>query len=81
MSKKTIDAVAMPVKKANAQHLVCFVAFLTTSFLSIMSMLIACVLPAIVTEITAVVCWSSMACEACSLCMGVVAYLIKKHAL
>ena len=81
MSKKTIDMVAMTPQKANAQQLVCFVSFLTTSFLSIMSMLIACVLPTIVTEVTATICWSSMACEACSLVLGVIAYWIRRNSL
>jgi hypothetical protein len=81
MSKKTIDMVAMTPQKANAQNLVCFATFVATSFLSVMAMLIACVLPAIVTEVTAKICWTSMACEAGSLFLGVIAYWIKKNSL
>lgn len=82
MSKeKFIDAVAMPVGKANAQQFCCFITFLTTSLLAIAAMLIACVLPTMVENVTEVTTWVSMGLEAVSIALGCVAAWIKNHAL
>lgn len=81
MSKKTIDAVAMPVEKANAQQYTCFITFVTTGFLSIALMLVACVLPAMITTVTEITCWISMGLEAISIGLGCVAFWIKRNAL
>ena len=82
MSKeKIIDAVAMPVGKANAQHFCCFITFLATGLLAIAAMLIACVLPAMMDTVTETTCWISMGLEALSIALGCVAAWIKNHAL
>ena len=80
MAKKSIDMVAIAPEKANAQNLTCFITFIAMAVTSILLMLIACVMPAmvVVTEIT---CWVSMALEAASIGLGYIAYLIKKYAL
>lgn len=81
MSKKTIDAVAMPVSKANAQQSTCFITFIATGLLAVGMMLVACVLPAMVETVTETTCWISMGLEAVSLCLGWIAAWIKNHAL
>lgn len=81
MSKKTLDMVAMTTSKANAQHFTCFATFIATTLLAVAMMLVACVLPAMVTEVTETICWISMALEAISIGLGAVAIWIKKHAL
>ena len=81
MAKKTIDMVAITLDKANAQNCTCFITFLATGFLAIAMMLVACVLPAMVTTVTEIICWISMGLEAASIGLGVVAILIKNHAL
>lgn len=81
MAKKTIDMIAITPDKANAQNCTCFITFLATGFLAIAMMLVACVLPAMVTAVTEIICWVSMGLEAASIGLGVVAIWIKKHAL
>ena len=81
MTKKTIDMIAITPAKANAQNFTCFITFLTTSLLAIAMMLVACVLPAMVTTVTETICWISMGLEAASIGLGVVAIWIKKNAL
>lgn len=81
MNKRTIDAVALPVGKANAQHYTCFITFLATGLLAIATMLIACVLPAMVETVTETICWISMGLEAVSIGLGYIAAWIKNHAL
>ena len=81
MSKKMIDMVAITTKKANAQNFTCFITCLVTGFLTITMMLAACVLPALVTEVTEVICWISMGLEAASLVFGIVTCWIKRNAL
>ena len=81
MSKKTIDMIAITVAKANAQNFTCFITFLATGFLAIAMILVACVLPAMVTTVTETICWVSMALEAASIGLGVVAIWIKRNAL
>lgn len=80
MSKKTIDMVAITPQKANAQNLTCFVAFIASAVIAVILMLVACVLPALVTP-TAVICWISMALEAASIGLAYIAYWIKIKAL
>lgn len=80
MSKKTIDAVAMPVAKANAQNLTCVIAFIVSASLSIVLMLVACVMPAMI-SVTEVICWIAMALEAASIGFGCIAYWVKRNAL
>lgn len=80
MGKKNIDMIALEVTKANAQNLTCFITFITTTALAIFLMLIACVIPAMVT-VTEIICWFSMALEAASIGLGFVAYWIHRHAL
>jgi hypothetical protein len=81
MSKRVIDAVAMPVRKANAQQATCFITFLVTGLLAVATMLIACVLPAMMETVTETICWISMGLEALSIALGYVAAWIKTHAL
>lgn len=81
MAKKALEMVAMTIHKANAQHLTCFVAFITAIALSILLMLVACVMPAIIADVTEMTCWSSMVLEATSISLGWVAYWIKRNAL
>ena len=81
MAKKTIDMIAITTTKANAQNFTCFVTFLSTGFIAIVMMLVACVLPAMVTTVTETICWISMALEAISIGLGVVTIWIKKNAL
>lgn len=80
MAKKDIDMVAITPKKANAQNMTCFIAFIATTAMAIFLMLTACVLPAI-TNVTAVICWSSMFLEAMSIGIGYLAFWIKRNAL
>ena len=80
-NKKTIDAVALPVSKANAQHFCCFITFLATGLLAIAAMLVACVLPAMMETVTETTCWISMGLEAVSIALGYVAAWIKRNAL
>ena len=81
MTKKALEMVAMTIKKANAQHLTCFVAFITSIALAIIFMLVACIAPAMMTNVTEVTCWISMALEAVSIGLGCIAYWIKRNAL
>lgn len=81
MAKKTIDMIAIPPAKANAQNFTCFITFLATGFLAIAMMLVACVLPAMVVTVTETICWISMGLEAASIGLGVVAVWIKRNAL
>lgn len=81
MAKKTIDMIAIPPAKANAQNFTCFITFLATGFLAIAMMLVACVLPAMVVTVTETTCWISMGLEAASIGLGVVAVWIKRNAL
>lgn len=81
MSKRVIDMVAITTKKANAQQFCCFITFVTTSLLAIAAMLIGCVLPTMVENITEIHCWVSMGLEAISIALGCVAAWIKNHAL
>lgn len=81
LRKGMIDMVAMTPKRANAQTLTCFITFIATAFLSIALMLIACVIPAMIAEVTETICWISMGLEAASIVFGCVAYWIKRNAL
>ena len=81
MAKKTIDMIAIPPAKANAQNFTCFITFLATGFLAIAMMLVACVLPAMVVTVTETTCWISMGLEAASIGLGIVAVWIKRNAL
>ena len=80
-NKKAIEYEAMTIKKANAQHLTCFIAFIASAALSIVLMLVACVMPAMITNVTEVTCWCSMVLEATSICLGWVSYWIYKNTL
>lgn len=80
MAKKDIDMVAIQPKKANAQALTCFVAFVATTLFAVLMMATACILP-IVFETSAVMCWLCMALEAASAGLGFVAYWVKCNAL
>ena len=80
MGKKTIDMVAITPEKANAQNMTCFVTFITIAALSVLFMLVACVLPAMV-RVTEVTCWISMALEAASSGLGYIAFWIHRNAL
>ena len=79
--KEYIDLIAITPKKANAQNFTCFITFLVTSLLTIVTMIVACVLPAVASEVTETICWISMALEAISLVLGIVSYWIKRNAL
>ena len=79
-ARTEINMVAMPPKKANAQSLTCFVAFIATVLLSVTMMTAACVLP-VLFDVTAIICWISMALEAASAGLGLVAYWIKRNAM
>lgn len=81
MAKKTIDMVALPPSKANAQHFTCFITFIATGLLAVAMLLVACVLPAMVSNVTEIVCWISMGLEAVSIGLGFVAMWIKRNAL
>ena len=80
MGKKNIDMVAIETKKANAQNLTCFITFIVTTAVSVLLMLTACVLPAMV-RVTEVICWISMALEAASIGIGCLAYWIHNNTL
>lgn len=80
-NKKTIMYEAITAKKANAQSLTCFIAFITATALAIVLMLVACIVPAMIANVTEVTCWASMVLEATSIALGYVAYWIKKNAL
>jgi hypothetical protein len=80
MSKKTIDMVAIQTKKANAQNLTCFIAFVATAALAAILMVVACIIPTVVTT-TEITCWICMALEALAICLGFVSYWIKTNAL
>lgn len=80
-NKKAIAYEAITAKKANAQSLTCFITFIATTALAITFMLVACVAPAMITNVTEVTCWISMALEAISAGLGYVAYWIKRNAL
>lgn len=80
MSKKNIDMVAIEVTKANAQNMTCFVTFVAAAFMSVILMLVACVIPAMV-NVTEIICWISMILEAISIALGYVAFWIHRHAL
>lgn len=81
LKTKPIDMVAITPKRANAQTLTCFITFLATALLSIALILVACVLPAMIAEITETICWISMGLEAASIVFGCVSYWIKRNAL
>lgn len=81
MSKKTIDMVAITPAKANAQNFTCFVTCAAAGILAIAMILVACVLPAMVENITETICWISMGLEAGALALGCIAVWIKKNAL
>lgn len=78
--EKEIELVAVRPKKANAQALTCFIACIATVVLAVVMMIAACVLP-VLFNVTAVICWISMALEAASAGLGFVAYWIKRNAL
>jgi hypothetical protein len=80
MGKKNIDMVAIQTKKANAQNLTCFIAFVAAAALAVILMVAACVMPAVVTT-TEITCWVSMAMEAAAIALGFVSYWIKTNAL
>jgi hypothetical protein len=44
-------------------------------------MLVACVLPAMITTVTEITCWISMGLEAMSIGLGCVAFWIRRNAL
>ena len=79
--KKEIDMVAITPSKANAQHLTCLISFIASIVFAVGLMLLACVLPAMVTEVTEITCWISMALEAASIGLCYVAFWIKTRAL
>lgn len=81
MNKKTIDMVTIETKKANSQSLTCFITFITAATLCVALILVACVLPAVVNEVTETICWISMALEATSVGFGFIAYWIKRNTL
>lgn len=81
MAKKTIDMVALPPSKANAQHFTCFITFIATGLLAISMMLVACVLPAMMETVTETTCWISMGLEAASIGVGYASLWIKRNAL
>ena len=81
LKTKYIDMVAITPKRANAQTLTCFITFLATAFVSIVTMLIACVLPTMIETTTETICWISMGLEATSICVGYLALWIKRNAL
>lgn len=78
--KKSIDMVAIPVKKANAQSLTCFVAFVTSATLAVAAMMLACLLPLVV-EVTKMTCWICMLIMGAAIGLGYVAFWIKAKAL
>lgn len=78
--KKEIDLVAVQPRKANAQRLTCYAAFLATAMIAFIMMLVACLLP-ISISVTEDVCYASMTLEAASVGLGFVAYWIKRNAL
>lgn len=80
MAKKTIDMVAITPAKANAQNMTCFITFISVATLSVLTMLVACILPAMV-RVTEITCWVSMTLEAVAAGLGWVAYWIKRNAL
>lgn len=80
MCKESINMVAIETKKANAQNLTCFVAFIAATTLAVILMIVACSLP-VVTTVTQTTCWVSMAFEAAAICLGFISYWIKKHTL
>lgn len=80
MSKKTIDMVAIQTKKANAQNLTCFIAFVVTAALAAIIMVVACIIPVIVTT-TEITCWVCMVMEAVAIFLGIVSYWIKANTL
>ena len=71
--------VAIETKKANAQNLTCFVTFIVAAVIAAILMIVACVLPAVV-SVTAIICWISMALEAVAIAIGIIAYWIKRNA-
>lgn len=77
---KEIDLVAVQPKKANAQSLTCFISCIATAVLAVTMMIAACALP-VLCNVTAVICWISMALEAASAGLGFVAYWINRNAL
>jgi hypothetical protein len=80
MNKKTIDMVAIPNRKANAQQLTCFASFIASATSAVLVMIVACLLPVMCAPVAAV-CWTSMLLEAISICLGFIAYWIKTKAL
>ena len=80
MENKNINMVAIGTKKANAQNLTCFIAFITSVILAIIIMAAACIMPAVVTT-TEITCWISMTMEAVAIFLGFISYWIKANAL
>lgn len=80
MGKKNVDMVAIETQKANAQNLICFITLIVVASLAVICMLVACILPAVVTT-TETTCWISMALEAIAIGLGFVSYWIKTNAL
>lgn len=79
-TKKEVNMVAVQTKRANAQTLTCFIAFIATAVLAVAMVIAACALP-VLFNVTAVICWISMALEAASVGLGFVAYWVKRNAL
>ena len=77
---KVIDLVTLEAKKANAQSLTCFVSCIATAVIATIMMIAACALP-VLCNVTAIICWVSMALEAASAGLGFVAYWIWRNAL
>lgn len=78
--KTNTPTVAIEIKKANAQSLTCFIAFIATAALAAIIMIAAFLIPTIVT-VTEGTCWLAMALEAASIGLGFASYWIKNHAL
>jgi hypothetical protein len=77
---KNVDMVAIQTKKANAQNLTCFIAFVASASIAGILMAVAWALPAII-AVTKITCWISMVLEAAAIGLVFVACWIKKNAL
>jgi hypothetical protein len=77
---KFIDMAAVPTQKANAQSLTCFVSFIASASIAVLTMIVAILLPVLCTP-TAVICWISLILEATSIGLGGIAWWIKINAL
>ena len=80
MTKDNIDMVAIPAAKANAQNLVCFIAFIITAAIAGILIVAACVLPAIIT-VTKIICWVVIAMTAAAIGMGLLSCWIYRNTL